>query len=203
VTYGFRDELLARVRQSVDVYETVCGCFEALPLCAVVNKEIFCVHGGISEQLITPDVLKSEVPDELVTDLLWSDPRGDFKKFGPSDRNLGHFFSRAALDEFLSKNGLTLLIRAHTFTQRGTCWNFGSDGKCLTVFSSSGYEGRGNFGAVALVGTESDVRTEVFSPMTSDQFSHRRILVPSWALTEGDGVLPPVVMPDVCGRVVF
>lgn len=63
-----------------DVWEAFHEMFDALPLAALINKEYFCVHGGISPSLESLDNIKTldrfkEVPHEgPVTDLLWSDP---------------------------------------------------------------------------------------------------------------------------------
>ena len=53
-----------------------------LSLSALIDKEIFCVHGGLSPSIDTLDKVmlidrKQEVPhDGPMCDLMWSDPEG-------------------------------------------------------------------------------------------------------------------------------
>ena len=55
----------------------VCDC---LPLCAIVNKKEFCLHGGLSPSADTLQDINSidrfmEIPHEgALCDLLWTDP---------------------------------------------------------------------------------------------------------------------------------
>jgi serine/threonine-protein phosphatase 2B catalytic subunit len=41
------------VKYSESVYEACIRSFNALPLAAVIDKRFFCVHGGISPELVT------------------------------------------------------------------------------------------------------------------------------------------------------
>lgn len=57
--------------------------FDYLPLSAMIDNEVFCVHGGLSRSLNSLDEIrlinrKVEVPhDGPMCDLLWSDPEGE------------------------------------------------------------------------------------------------------------------------------
>jgi hypothetical protein len=78
------------------VWERVNRCFDRLPLSCVVDKEIFCVHGGIPRQTsseynelksimnvpVVSGVMpaydyESEEAKQVCTDCLWSDPAKD------------------------------------------------------------------------------------------------------------------------------
>ena len=201
--YGFKESCVGRV--GIDVYEAICRCFSVLPVSCVLNGRIFCVHGGVSQFAPTLDDL-SRVGDSpnVVEDLIWSDPREEVSGFARSDRKKGHFYSREAVAEFCERNGIELVIRAHSFAPRGLKWNFGAEGRCLTVFSSSGYEGRSNLAAVAIVRAgEPGVRTEIMSPMTPEVLARRRILIPSWALAEQAPMKPPEFVPELCGNLIL
>lgn len=58
-----------------------------LPLAAIVDTELFCLHGGLSpSSMQTSEILaldrKQEVPSQgAICDLLWSDP-SDCEGFG-------------------------------------------------------------------------------------------------------------------------
>lgn len=54
-----------------------------MPVCAVIEEKIICMHGGLSPQFENYDQLQTiprpiEIPDQgLLCDLLWSDPDKD------------------------------------------------------------------------------------------------------------------------------
>ena len=77
--YGFYDECL-RKYGNANVWKYLTDLFDYLPLTAVVENQIFCLHGGLSPSLDTLDMIRDidrviEVPHEgPMCDLLWSDP---------------------------------------------------------------------------------------------------------------------------------
>jgi serine/threonine-protein phosphatase PP1 catalytic subunit len=76
--YGFYDE--CKRRYSIKLWKSFQDLFNALPLAAVIEQRIFCIHGGLSPDMESPDDLKKfsrpvDVPDTgLLCDTLWSDP---------------------------------------------------------------------------------------------------------------------------------
>ncbi|RNF08870.1 calcineurin A2 subunit [Trypanosoma conorhini] len=79
--FGFQEECIRKYNEQV--YRSIIEAFDCLPLAALVNKRFFCVHGGLS-----PDVLRvrhverihrfREPPSKgAMCDLLWSDPLWD------------------------------------------------------------------------------------------------------------------------------
>jgi hypothetical protein len=86
--------------------------------------------------------------DPVVDSLVWSDPNDMVDGFRPSPtRGAGFLFGEAALDSFLKKSQLEMLVRAHECVPNGAAWMWRN--RVITVFSASNYCGlMGNFAAV-------------------------------------------------------
>lgn len=50
--YGFYDE--CKRRYSVRLWKKFCEYFEHLPVAAIIEERIMCMHGGLSPQLTSP-----------------------------------------------------------------------------------------------------------------------------------------------------
>ena len=115
--YGFYDECL-RKYGNANVWQYFTGLFDYLPLTAVVEGNIFCLHGGLSPSIDTLDQIKQldrimEVPHEgPICDLLWSDP-DDRCGWGISPRGAGYSFGQDISEQFNHSNDLKLIARAH------------------------------------------------------------------------------------------
>lgn len=115
--YGFYDECL-RKYGNANVWKYLTDLFDFLPLTAVVENQIFCLHGGLSPTLETLDDVRKldrvqEVPHEgPMCDLLWSDPE-DRQGWGMSPRGAGYTFGMDVSTQFIEKNGLKTIARAH------------------------------------------------------------------------------------------
>jgi len=139
--YGFYDECL-RKYGSADVWTMFTDLFDYLPLTALVENQIFCLHGGLSPNVDTLDHIRSldrflEVPHEgPMCDLLWSDP-DDRSGWGVSPRGAGYTFGQDISESFNHNNGLTLVSRAHQLVMEG--YNWSHDHNVVTVFSAPNY----------------------------------------------------------------
>ena len=95
--YGFYDECL-RKYGSVNVWRYCTEIFDFLPLAALIDETVFCVHGGLSPAIDTLDQIntidrKVEVPHEgPMADLMWSDPEENVEGWGVSPRGAGYVF---------------------------------------------------------------------------------------------------------------
>ncbi|KAK8545106.1 hypothetical protein V6N12_025955 [Hibiscus sabdariffa] len=98
--YGFYDECL-RKYGTANVWKTFTDLFDYFPLTALVESEIFCLHGGLSPAIETLDNIRNfdrvqEVPHEgPMCDLLWSDP-DDRCGWGISPRGAGYTFGQVS-----------------------------------------------------------------------------------------------------------
>lgn len=94
-------------------------CFNCLPVAAVIDDKILCMHGGLSPDLSKLDQIKSlprpcDVPESgLLCDLLWADPGRDVQGWGENDRGVSWTFGADKVSEFLLKQDLDLVCRAH------------------------------------------------------------------------------------------
>jgi serine/threonine-protein phosphatase PP1 catalytic subunit len=64
--YGFYDE--CKRRYSLKIWKLFSDCFNYMPVCALIDHKIFCVHGGLSPELQNWEQLEKilrpqEVPD--------------------------------------------------------------------------------------------------------------------------------------------
>ncbi len=148
--YGFIYELQSKLEdKSYLIYMTILkSVYCNLPYAALVNNEIFAVHGGLARGLSKPEEVK-QVPkcdeqpkDPIAFQLLWNDPSDDVQGFVPNYLRGGcleggiciYLWGPDITEEFLTRNSLKTIIRAHEYTSRGYKWNHNQ--KVLTIFSS-------------------------------------------------------------------
>eukprot|EP00597_Dinobryon_sp_UTEXLB2267_P000795 CAMPEP_0170073404 /NCGR_PEP_ID=MMETSP0019_2-20121128/10839_1 /TAXON_ID=98059 /ORGANISM="Dinobryon sp., Strain UTEXLB2267" /LENGTH=565 /DNA_ID=CAMNT_0010282935 /DNA_START=107 /DNA_END=1804 /DNA_ORIENTATION=+ len=147
------------------VWEECNQTFDRLPLAAIIDHEIFCIHGGIPRpireqshqptevqaimalpsvvSIMPPYEYESEWMKQVATDCIWSDPaseemesRLDATGFGNSPRGGGAVcFGSTAIDNFLEANNLSYIIRAHEAHAHGVSISKGA--RVFTVFSTS------------------------------------------------------------------
>lgn len=135
--YGFYDECL-RKYGNANVWKYFTDLFDYLPLTALIDNQIFCLHGGLSPSIDTLDNIRAldriqEVPHEgPMCDLLWSDP-DDRCGWGISPRGAGYTFGQDISEAFNHNNGLTLIARAHQLVMEG--YNWSQDRNVVTIFS--------------------------------------------------------------------
>jgi diadenosine tetraphosphatase ApaH/serine/threonine PP2A family protein phosphatase len=167
-------------------YHRFCEAFATMSLAAVVNDQVFCVHGGLSPSLFFLEDLGelvqkplTDLAGSLAEDLLWSDPCAGIQKFGPSSRGAGCLFGHDVLERFLDDNGLSCMIRAHEYCATGSEMKLDD---CYTVFTACDYGGRGNDGAVAIVDRNGAVEINRFRK--TEAVGHR-FLIPPWICEGG------------------
>lgn len=139
--YGFYDECLRKYGNS-NVWKYFTDAFDYLPLTAVVDQSIFCLHGGLSPNIsklqgVLELSRRAEVPtDGPMCDLLWSDPQ-DADGWVLSFRGAGFNFGPQESETFLHENGLDRIARAHQLQLEG--YQEVHKKKVVTVFSAPNY----------------------------------------------------------------
>ncbi|KAI3878645.1 hypothetical protein MKW92_041505 [Papaver armeniacum] len=139
--YGFYDE--CKRRFSVRLWKTFCRCFNCLPVAAVIEERIFCVHGGLSPHLKNFNQIRDicrpvDIPDKgLLCDLLWSDPDKDFYGWCENDNSVSCTFGADKITKFLDNHDIDLICRAHQVVEKG--YEFFAGQKLVTIFSAPNY----------------------------------------------------------------
>lgn len=145
-TYGFYEEVERRYKKP-SVWDAFQNAFTYLPLTAVIDGKILCMHGGISEKLISLQALRNiqrpiynpEV-DTLSIDILWSDPTSFSNHWSANSRGVSVTFGKTALSKTLRKIGIDLVVRAHQVVQDG--YEFFAGRRLVTIFSAPFYCGQ-------------------------------------------------------------
>jgi diadenosine tetraphosphatase ApaH/serine/threonine PP2A family protein phosphatase len=127
-----------------------------LPVAAIVDDKIFCVHGGLSpslrsKQQITEHRRPCDVPDVgLICDFLWADPDACTQGWAESERGVSYTFGADVVSKFLEDHDFDLMVRAHQVVEDG--YEFFAQRQLVTLFSAPNYCGEfDNSGAVMSV----------------------------------------------------
>lgn len=160
--YGFFDE--CRERYNLKIWKGPCGClgvtsvdahcfccsafndcFNCLPLGAIIEDKILCIHGGLSPDLRSLEQIRrivrpTDIPDTgLLCDLVWADPDADVQGWGENDRGVSFTFGSDVVENFLKRHEFDLIVRAHQVVEDG--YEFFAKRQLVTVFSAPNYCG--------------------------------------------------------------
>ncbi len=112
-------------KYDAEIYNRVMEVFDMLPIGAIVNNKFFTVHGGLSPSFKKISSLNKidrfkEIPrNGLFCDILWSDPTSNESGvvnqifLENKERRCSFYFGVEATKQFLKKNKLLSVIRAH------------------------------------------------------------------------------------------
>ncbi|CAA3011700.1 serine threonine- phosphatase PP1 isozyme 2 [Olea europaea subsp. europaea] len=171
--YGFYDE--CKRRYNVRLWKAFIECFNCLPVAALIDDRILCMHGGLSPDLHDFDQIRTmprptDVPDSgLLCDLLWSDPSKDIKGWGMNDRGVSFTFGSDKVTEFLVKHDLDLVCRGHEVVEDG--YEFFADKQLVTIFSAPNFRGEfDNAGAIMSVDDNLMCTFQILKPASRRRF---------------------------------
>lgn len=139
--YGFYDE--CKRRYNIRLWKAFTECFNCMPVAALVDDKILCMHGGLSPELHTLEQIRrvmrpTDVPDSgLLCDLLWSDPDENINGWDENDRGVSFVFGSDVVEKFLEKHDLDLVCRAHQVVEDG--YQFFGQRRLVTIFSAPNY----------------------------------------------------------------
>lgn len=141
--YGFYDE--CKKRYSIKLWKVFGDCFNCLPVAALIDDKILCMHGGLSPELSSFDQIRKlarpiEVPEMgLLCDLLWADPDKGVGGWEENERGVSYVFGEEIVSMFLKKHDIDLVCRAHQVVEDG--YEFFAKRQLVTVFSAPNYCG--------------------------------------------------------------
>jgi len=187
-SFGFADECSMRLGEDHNdpgsVFNKVNELFDWLPLAAIIEDKIICLHGGIGstlERISQIELLKRPLEvihevqnpiQQLVVDILWSDPTDSDQELGiqpnyirdPNSTGNIVKYGPDKVDEFLAKNNLNMILRAHECVMDG--FERFAGGTLITVFSATDYCGRHkNAGAVLFITRKFEIIPKLIYPL--------------------------------------
>ncbi|XP_057484135.1 serine/threonine-protein phosphatase BSL1-like [Actinidia eriantha] len=193
--FGFRLECIERMGENDGIWAWTRfnQLFNYLPLAALIEKKIICMHGGIGRSIHSVEQIeKLERPitmdagSIILMDLLWSDPTENDSVEGlrPNARGPGLVtFGPDRVTDFCKKNKLQLIIRAHECVMDG--FERFAQGQLITLFSATNYCGTANnAGAILVVGRGLVIVPKLIHPLPpplqSPETSPERFVDDTW-----------------------
>lgn len=135
--FGFAEECNTRLNEDPgepdSVFNRVNELFDWLPLSAIIEEKIVCLHGGIGSTLASLEQIEaiqrplevihevSTPEQQLVVDILWSDPTDNDQELGiqpnfirdPNGTGNIVKFGPDRVKQFLENNDMSIILRAH------------------------------------------------------------------------------------------
>jgi diadenosine tetraphosphatase ApaH/serine/threonine PP2A family protein phosphatase len=182
--YGLKAEIIGRFGNE-DLWIELDHVFSYFPLAAIVGNSIFCVHGGIGPDIVDLNTIRGiQLPvetydDQVISQLVWSDPSKDIGFFESNVRGIGWLFGSTAVNEFLQAVKMKIMVRAHQCVTHGLSV-FAQ--KCITVFSTSDYHHGHNCAGYLRVSENEEIEHKVLNSVTFVTFSEAQFTKIEWPL---------------------
>ncbi len=123
-----------------EAYMQIRGLWKCLYNAVLVEKQFLMVHGGLPPNFKTIEDLayahEKHPKQNLLEDMLWSDPNSNVKDFCSSPRGAGKLFGENVTKEALKRLDVKFLVRGHEPCPEG--FKIDHSGKILTLFSRKG-----------------------------------------------------------------
>ncbi|XP_057748775.1 serine/threonine-protein phosphatase BSL3 isoform X1 [Arachis stenosperma] len=190
LTFYFSDQ---GERDGIWAWHRINRLFNWLPLAALIEKKIICMHGGIGRSINHLEQIQNiqrpitmEAGSIVLMDLLWSDPTENDSVEGlrPNARGPGLVtFGPDRVMEFCNNNDLQLIVRAHECVMDG--FERFAQGHLITLFSATNYCGTANnAGAILVLGRDLVVVPKLIHPLppaiSSPETSPERHIEDTW-----------------------
>ena len=201
-TYGFLESIRHFYKEDY-LWNEFNKAFTYLPIAAILNESIFCVHGGISNSKHPLQTLSQmALPLPITTDLdcfIWSDPTNSTSYFLDNNRGRGFSFGSYAFHEFLENTKMNMIIRSHELVN-GHRYSF--DKKLLTIFSTSNYCNEKNNASYALVTADSNVTVKTMPMMIFPVISDLIFYTATMDHSDDEKIIPYIktYSKDLCPR---
>jgi len=188
--FGFLEECQMRLGDDPlseeSVFNIINEFFEFLPLAAIIEDQIICIHGGIGANLsYIHEIEAIERPldvvheatnktQQIVMDILWSDPTDNDDEIGiqpnllRDSNNYGNIvkYGPDIVKKFLHQNNLNMIIRAHECVLDG--FERFASGSLITLFSATDYCRRhNNAGAMLIIKNNFEIVPHLIYPLDS------------------------------------
>ena len=173
--YGLAEECQAKLKEDINqpnsIFQRLCALFEYLPLAAIINNQIMCIHSGISKNGFSlNDIQKLKFPInvkncQIAKDILWNVPGNNdninFNKSLPGEYK-PEIYNGNNVDSFLKSNKLKMIIRSHDICEKGIVNSFGD--RLITIFSSTNYCGvYQNAGALIFIKKSYEIQPKILT----------------------------------------
>jgi serine/threonine-protein phosphatase PP1 catalytic subunit len=120
--------------------------FNCLPVSAMINKKILCIHRGLSPEMERLHQIANlhrpcEVPDVgIMFDLLWSNPDTGVNGWAKNNWGVSFVFGADVVLAFLEQHDLNLLVRVHQVVEDR--YKFFAGRRLVTLLSAPNYCGK-------------------------------------------------------------
>ncbi len=190
--FGFAEECGNRLGEDPadpdSVFSKINDMFDWLPLAALIEDKIVCLHGGIGSTLVSLDQIDaiqrplevihevSTLEQQLVVDILWSDPTDSDQELGiqpnfirdPNGTGNIVKFGPDRVKLFLENNKAKYILRAHECVMDG--FERFAGGQLFTVFSATDYCGRHkNAGAMLQITKQYELVPKMIYPLNNPE----------------------------------